>query len=109
MFVDSRHFACALKLTSTVEPFKVDNEPVLEYRAGSDERRQLEQAISELKNTCTEVPIVVDGKEIKSDLVKYQVAPFEHSHKVARFYWATPVCVSSFCHTICRLVHELEI
>lgn len=86
-----RTFASGLQLTSEVPDFQVTNEPVLEYLSGSKERAELEKALAELKDTCTEVPIIIDGKEIKSDLVKYQVAPFDHSRKVAKFYWATPV------------------
>jgi len=89
-----RSFASALNLTSKVNDFKVENEPVLEYLPGSSERAELEKAIHELKNVCTEVPIVIDGKEIKTDQVRYQVAPFEHKHKVAKFYWANTVSSS---------------
>lgn len=86
--------ASALQLTSKLKDFRVTNEPVLEYLPGSKERQELDKAINELKGKCTEVPIVIDGKEFKSDLVQYQVSPYEHSHKVARFYWATSVSSS---------------
>lgn len=79
-----------LNLTATVEEFTIKNEPVLGYLKGSNERRELETALSRYKDTCTEVPIIIAGKEIKTDNVRYQVMPFDHAKKVAKYYWATP-------------------
>jgi 1-pyrroline-5-carboxylate dehydrogenase len=55
------------------EDFKVANEPVLGYVKGSKERRVLESAIEKYSSEMMEVPIVIGGKEYKTDQVRYQV------------------------------------
>ncbi|KAI1309398.1 Delta-1-pyrroline-5-carboxylate dehydrogenase, mitochondrial [Halotydeus destructor] len=85
-----RHFASALRLTTAIDDFEVENERVLDYLPGSKERQELEAALADLRSNVTEVPLVIDGKRIKSELVQHQVAPFDHKCKVAQFYWATP-------------------
>lgn len=48
------------------------NEPVYAYEAGSKERRILESEIKKGSKECEEVPIVIAGKEYKTDRVVYQ-------------------------------------
>lgn len=59
--------------TSKVADFKIANEPVLPYTNGSKERKELEAALAEYSNNCVEVPIIIGGKEYKTDKVMYQV------------------------------------
>lgn len=91
-------FSRARQLTfaQQVEDFKVENEPMLTYLPGSKERQALQEALSELKDTCTEVPIIVGGKEIRTGEPRYHVAPFDHSKKVAKYYWASKVKIALF-------------
>merc|ERR1712241_1053597 len=42
---------------------------------------------------CEDIPIVIGGKEYRTDNVQYQVMPHDHQKKVAKFYWATPELV----------------
>ncbi|RWS10035.1 delta-1-pyrroline-5-carboxylate dehydrogenase-like protein [Dinothrombium tinctorium] len=84
-----RHLATSLNLTPKIDDFSVKNEPVLSYLNGSEERKQLENALKHYTNTCTEIPLIIDGNELKSDNVRYQFAPFDHSKKVAKYYWAS--------------------
>lgn len=51
----------------------LENEPVLGYTKGSKERAELEKVLDEMASECTEVPLVIGDKEIKTDLCKYQV------------------------------------
>ena len=44
----------------------------VEYLKGSDERTRLEEALHRLSNDCTDVPIVIGGKEYRTEEVKYQ-------------------------------------
>ncbi|XP_037277935.1 delta-1-pyrroline-5-carboxylate dehydrogenase, mitochondrial [Rhipicephalus microplus] len=86
--------ACAsrvrcLTFSQHVDEFNVVNEPMLTYLPGSKERQALQDALNELKDTCTEVPIVVGGKEIRTSEARYHTAPFDHSKKVAKYYWAS--------------------
>ncbi|KAF7406458.1 hypothetical protein HZH68_005827 [Vespula germanica] len=51
----------------------LENEPILGYTKGSKERAELEKVLDEMASECTEVPLVIGDKEIKTDLCKYQV------------------------------------
>jgi hypothetical protein len=44
------------------------NEPVKSYAPGSPEREKLKSALNELKSKQIEVPLVIDGKEIRTDM-----------------------------------------
>jgi len=76
-----------------IQDFKVVNEPILGYLQGSKERTALESALSKHATQCEDIPIVIGGKEYRTDNVQYQVMPHDHQKKVAKFYWATPELV----------------
>lgn len=67
---------------------KLFNEPILMYGKDSDERQLLKTALAECAGKCEEVPIVIGGKEYKTDKVVYQVMPHDHQRKIAKFYYA---------------------
>ncbi len=58
--------------THKVKEFSIENEPVLPYTKGTKERKDLEAALADYSNNCVEVPIVIGGKEYKTDRVMYQ-------------------------------------
>ncbi|XP_063798195.1 delta-1-pyrroline-5-carboxylate dehydrogenase, mitochondrial [Pseudophryne corroboree] len=66
----------------------VKNEPILEFRHGSPEREALHKALHNLQNKTEEIPCVVGGEEVWTKDVRYQVSPFNHSHKVAKYCYA---------------------
>lgn len=76
-----------------IKDFKIINEPVLSYLPGSQERQDLEAALSALDGVTEDIPIVIGGKEYRTDHVQYQPMPHDHKKKVAKFYWATPELV----------------
>ena len=43
------------------------NEPVYNYAPGSPEREKLKAALDDLKSKQIEVPLVIDGKELRTD------------------------------------------
>ncbi|OCT73433.1 hypothetical protein XELAEV_18036410mg [Xenopus laevis] len=67
---------------------EVKNEPILEFKPGSTERAALQQALKELKDKTEEIPCVVGGEEVWTKDVRYQVSPFKHSHRVAKYCYA---------------------
>jgi len=77
-----------------IADFKVVNEPILGYLQGSSERVALEAALAKYGSQCEDIPIVIGGKEYRTDSVQYQVMPHDHQKKVAKFYWATPELVN---------------
>jgi len=48
----------------------------------------LRAELARVEATCKDIPIVIGGEEIRNDNVKYQVSPYNHSQKIAKYYWA---------------------
>ncbi|XP_008587687.1 PREDICTED: delta-1-pyrroline-5-carboxylate dehydrogenase, mitochondrial [Galeopterus variegatus] len=69
-------------------PLKVANEPVLAFTQGSPERDALQKALKDLKGRTEAIPCVVGDEEVWTSDVRYQVSPFNHGHKVAKFCYA---------------------
>ncbi|XP_027857954.1 delta-1-pyrroline-5-carboxylate dehydrogenase, mitochondrial isoform X2 [Xiphophorus couchianus] len=67
---------------------EVKNEPILGFEAGSPERAELQKALNGLKGRTEEVPCVVGDELVWTKDVRYQLSPFNHSHKVAKFCYA---------------------
>ncbi|XP_051844330.1 delta-1-pyrroline-5-carboxylate dehydrogenase, mitochondrial [Antechinus flavipes] len=67
---------------------KVTNEPVLAFTPGSPERTALQQALKDLKNKTEAIPCVIGDEEVWTSDVHYQVSPFNHGHKVAKYCYA---------------------
>ncbi|XP_023604493.1 delta-1-pyrroline-5-carboxylate dehydrogenase, mitochondrial-like [Myotis lucifugus] len=70
---------------------KVANEPILAFTKGSPERDALQKALKDLKGRTEAIPCVVGDEEVWTSNVQYQVSPFNHGHKVAKFCYADKV------------------
>ena len=55
------------------------NEPVCGYVPGSPEREKLKAALNELKSKQVEIPLVIDGKEVRTDKKVKITAPHDHN------------------------------
>jgi len=73
--------------------FTVENEPILGYLPGSEERTALESALAKMSANTEEVPIMIGDTAHTTDHARYQPMPHDHAHKVAKYYWATPELV----------------
>ncbi|KAA0707521.1 Delta-1-pyrroline-5-carboxylate dehydrogenase, mitochondrial [Triplophysa tibetana] len=67
---------------------EVKNEPILGFKEGSKERADLLKALQELKGKTEEIPCVVGNEEVWTKDIRYQLSPFNHSHKVSKFCFA---------------------
>lgn len=65
-----------------------DNEPVLNYEPGSVEKKELKEKLEELKNKTVEIPLIIGGKEIKTDDMGEIKMPHNHDHVLARYHKA---------------------
>lgn len=72
------------------ESFVAANEHMPSYGPDSPERKQLYEALNKYKDTTTDIPIVIGDEEFRTKDVRYQVMPFDHQKKTAKFYYATP-------------------
>ena len=91
-----------------VSDFGVQNEPILGYLPGSAERAALEASLEKYKDTTEDVPIIIGGKEYRTDDVRYQVMPHNHQKKIAKFYYATPELVTKAIETSLEAKKEWE-
>ncbi|XP_076602679.1 delta-1-pyrroline-5-carboxylate dehydrogenase, mitochondrial [Chaetodon auriga] len=67
---------------------EVKNEPILGFREGSAERKELLKALDSVKGKTEEIPCVVGDEHVWTKDIRYQLSPFNHSHKVAKFCYA---------------------
>ncbi len=65
---------------------KPENEPVMGYAPGSPERANIRKALDELYNTVTEIPIIIGGKEVRTNNMGEVVMPTENKHVLARYH-----------------------
>merc|ERR1719326_2404645 len=82
-----------------VTDFSIENEPILGYLPGSKERSELEASIAKFSAQTEDIPIIIGGKEYRTDNVQHQPMPHDHNKKVAKFYWATPDLVEKSIKT----------
>ncbi|KYO24565.1 delta-1-pyrroline-5-carboxylate dehydrogenase, mitochondrial [Alligator mississippiensis] len=68
--------------------FEVANEPILEFKLGSLERAALQKTLNDLKGKTEAIPCVVGGQEVWTSDVRYQLSPYNHAHKVAKYCYA---------------------
>jgi 1-pyrroline-5-carboxylate dehydrogenase len=62
------------------------NEPVLSYAPGSAERKSLQAALKELKSKTYDIPMYIDGKEVRSGKTIELRAPHETAHLIGQFH-----------------------
>ena len=66
-----------------------DNEPVLSYLSGSNERKLLEKELEEQGSKVVDIPLIIGGKEIRTGQTGKIVMPTDHNHLLAIYHKAT--------------------
>ncbi|MEX0912188.1 MAG: aldehyde dehydrogenase family protein, partial [Gemmatimonadota bacterium] len=64
------------------------NEPVREYRPGSEERRELKRELDRMAGERLEIPAIIGGREIRTGDVAEAVMPHDHRHVLATWHRA---------------------
>ena len=64
------------------------NEPVMGYAPGSPEREAVLAAYNELFNSKTEVPLYINGQDIKTGNTRTMSPPHDHQHVVGEYHLA---------------------
>lgn len=62
------------------------NEPILEYRPGSPEKKELKAKLTEMLNKEIEIPMVIGGQEIKSNNFAECRCPHDFEHLLAKYH-----------------------
>lgn len=63
-----------------------NNEPVLNYAPGTPERIKLKKAIDELLSKEVEVPMFINGKDVKTGKLVEIKAPHDHGHVLGHYH-----------------------
>ena len=69
------------------------NEPVLSYAPGTPERAEIQAKLQELLKANTEVPMIIDGKEVKNGSLANMVCPHNHQHVLGQYHQANALYV----------------
>lgn len=64
------------------------NEPIYEYGPGSDERVKLKAVLADTAAQILEIPLVINGKEVRTGDFGKVVMPHDHQHVMASFHKA---------------------
>ena len=69
---------------------KAKNEVVKSYIPGSKERDEIQKTYKDMINSFTEVPMYINGKDVKSENKKQISPPHDHQNIVGEYYIAEP-------------------
>lgn len=65
------------------------NEPVLNYAPGSPERETLKAALKKMRSEVREIPMYIDGKEVRTEVMVKMAPPHDHQHIVGNYHKGT--------------------
>ena len=65
------------------------NEPIKSYEPGSPEKESIKKEIERLKSAQIEIPIIINGQEIKTGDTANCVMPHNHNHVLATYHQAS--------------------
>ena len=68
---------------------KAANEPVKPYAPGSPERKELQEVYAQLKSTTTDAPMIIGGKEIKTENTVSMHPPHDTAHLLGHYHLGT--------------------
>ncbi|MEE3242482.1 MAG: aldehyde dehydrogenase family protein, partial [Candidatus Thermoplasmatota archaeon] len=74
-----------------------DNEPILNYAPGSEERATLRTEIDRQMSEVVEIPCIVNGEEVYTNDITTQVIPHNHDHVLANVHLAGRSEMESAC------------
>ena len=65
------------------------NEPVMSYAPGSNERKEVLDMYKKMYNSKVEVPLYINGKEVKTEDTSTMNPPHDHKHVLGTYHKAT--------------------
>ena len=68
--------------------FRIDppvNEPVNSYAPGSHARASLKEELQRQRELCPDIPLIIGGREVLTDVQDACVMPHDHAHALARY------------------------
>ncbi len=74
---------------AVIKPPYPENEAILDYAPGSEARRKLKEALTELSAKRIEIPLIIGGQRITTDDMGQVVMPHDHGHVLADYHKAS--------------------
>lgn len=65
------------------------NEPILNYGPNSPEKAKLKEQLTKLSSEVLDIPLIINGQEIRTGNTKKCVMPHNHQHVLANFHQAS--------------------
>jgi 1-pyrroline-5-carboxylate dehydrogenase len=65
------------------------NEPIMGYTSGSEEKKSIKAKLQEMSSQCIDIPIIIGGKEIRTNNMEKCVMPHNHQHTLATYHKAS--------------------
>mgnify|MGYP005849365941 FL=1 len=62
------------------------NEPILSYAPGSEEREELQRTVAAFKAEQRDIPMFINGKEVRTDNKVSMHPPYEHKHRLGHYH-----------------------
>ena len=69
--------------------YKAVNEPIMDYDAGSNEKKSIKKQLTKMSQEIIEIPIIIGGKEIKTGNLGKCIMPHNHGHILAHYHKAS--------------------
>ena len=82
------------------------NEPILSYAPGTPERTALKEALKSFGSDQIEIPLIIDGKEVRTGDTATNVVPHNHEHVLATWHRAGPSEVQAAIESSLRAREE---
>ncbi len=76
-----------------------DNEPILSYEPGSDEKESLLKELNRQMEEVIEIPCIINGEKIYTNNTITQVIPHNHSHVLANVHLAGKTEIEKACQS----------
>ena len=68
---------------------KAINEPIKDYLPGSNEKKTIKEQLKKMSSECIDIPIIIGGKEIRTNNLGQCVMPHDHQHVLAHYHKAS--------------------
>lgn len=65
---------------------EIKNEPIKTYAPGSPERKELKSKLAELRKGGLDLPMIIDGKEVRTDNLHDIRPPHNHQHLLGHYH-----------------------
>ena len=70
------------------------NEPCLNYAPGTPERDAIRAELKEMLGQTYDIPMIIDGKEVRNGKLASMVCPHDHKHELGKYHQGNAMYVS---------------